>query len=419
MESSDDDFNFDDVPNDMAVGPAAQRALADLSDSDREDEPRVPAPVVQGRRQRRQSDENYYGEFDDNGYRITRRDLIGGTLNEGRRMPTQRSYSPNREGTKENLQKSIKKHTESTIEAVDSTLSESTNYYKTQIKYKLSENGGIEGLEDVPQMLAEYQVELKYEILDNFEKDLFADEHGIKQALADANMFDTEDGTIHTFKLGRYEKDDFPASKTEKFRKLKRGSTEKALKELKETVWPLPNDKIKEYINSAKMITGELLRADHIANIYERSASREWDSIDEELDRREDIFNAEMDSSLSPAMIKFTDKMKQYKNEVPFFKKFIDGGDDDLLIEDEELIGKCAISKRPIRQAARTTCKHIFDYNSLIQFYEQKFGKKQDKKECGCPQPGCQTIFKKADIKKDLAYQRKLDQARRDGEISD
>jgi hypothetical protein len=55
----------------------------------------------------------------------------------------------------------------------------------------------------------------------------------------------------------------------------------------------------------------------------------------------------------------------------------------------------------------------------LIQFYEQKHGKRQDKKELGCPQPGCQTIFKKADIKKDLAYQRKLDQARRDGEISD
>ncbi|CBY08956.1 unnamed protein product [Oikopleura dioica] len=111
--------------------------------------------------------------------------------------------------------------------------------------------------------------------------------------------------------------------------------------------------------------------------------------------------------------------MQQYKTEVPFFKNFVDGGDDDLVIEDEELIGKCAISKRPIQQAARTTCKHIFDYNSLVQFYEQKFGKKQDKKELGCPQPGCQAIFKKADIKKDLAYQRKLDQARRDGEISD
>lgn len=170
------------------------------------------------------------------------------------------------------------------------------------------------------------------------------------------------------FRLGRYEKEDFPTSKTDKFRKLKSGSTEKALKELKETVWPLPNDKIKEYIESAKMITGELLRADHIANIYARSASREWGSIDEgqllstwreinfdlELDRRGDIFNAEMDSSLSPAMIKFTDKMNQYKDQVPFFKNFVDGGDDDLVIEEEELIGKCAISKRPIRHAART-----------------------------------------------------------------
>lgn len=83
------------------------------------------------------------------------------------------------------------------------------------------------------------------------------------------------------FRLGRYDKDDFPTSKTDKFRKLKSGSTEKALKELKEAVWPLPNEKIKEYIESAKMITGELLRADHIANIYARSSSREWDSIDE------------------------------------------------------------------------------------------------------------------------------------------
>jgi len=177
------------------------------------------------------------------------------------------------------------------------------------------------------------------------------------------------------FRLGRFEKDDFPATKTEKFRKLKSGSTEKALKELKETVWPLPNNKIKEYIDSAKVITGELLRADHIANIYASSAGREWESIDEgqpflssspreidfdlELDRREDIFNAEVDSSLSPAMIKFADKMQQYKTEVPFFKNFVDGGDDDLVIEDEELIGKCAISKRPIQQAARTTVKYI------------------------------------------------------------
>jgi len=417
MDSSDEDIA--EELRDMPVGPAAQRALAALSDSDGEDERRIPAPLTQQRRQRRQSDENYYGEFDENGYRIARRDLIGGTLNERFRQPTQRSYSPNREGTEANIQEFIEKQTESTIEAIDSTLSESTNYYRTQIKYRLSENGGIEGLEDVPQMLAEYQVELKYEILDNFEKDLFADAQGIKSALAEANMFDTDDGTINTFKLGRFEKDDFPATKTEKFRKLKSGSTEKALKELKETVWPLPNNKIKEYIDSAKVITGELLRADHIANIYASSAGREWESIDEELDRREDIFNAEVDSSLSPAMIKFADKMQQYKTEVPFFKNFVDGGDDDLVIEDEELIGKCAISKRPIQQAARTTCKHIFDYNSLVQFYEQKFGKKQDKKELGCPQPGCQAIFKKADIKKDLAYQRKLDQARRDGEISD
>lgn len=51
----------------------------------------------------------------------------------------------------------------------------------------------------MPQMLAEYQVELIYEILDNFEKDLFADAQGIKSALAEANMFDTDDGTINTF----------------------------------------------------------------------------------------------------------------------------------------------------------------------------------------------------------------------------
>ena len=86
---------------------------------------------------RRQSDENYYGEFDDNGYRMARRDLVGGTLNEKFRHQNQRSYSPNREGTEANVQEFIKKQTESTIEAVDSTLSESTNYYKTQIKYKV------------------------------------------------------------------------------------------------------------------------------------------------------------------------------------------------------------------------------------------------------------------------------------------
>ncbi len=86
---------------------------------------------------RRQSDENYYGEFDENGYRIARRDLIGGTLNERFRQPTQRSYSPNREGTEANIQEFIEKQTESTIEAIDSTLSESTNYYRTQIKYRV------------------------------------------------------------------------------------------------------------------------------------------------------------------------------------------------------------------------------------------------------------------------------------------
>ena len=51
--SSDDDFyeNREDL-HDMAVGPVAQRRLAALSDSDREDEPRVPAPLPQQRRQR-------------------------------------------------------------------------------------------------------------------------------------------------------------------------------------------------------------------------------------------------------------------------------------------------------------------------------------------------------------------------------
>ena len=48
-------------------------------------------------------------------------------------------------------------------------------------------------------MLAEYQVELKYEILDNFEEELFADKHGIKAALAKAKMFDDEGGTIKNF----------------------------------------------------------------------------------------------------------------------------------------------------------------------------------------------------------------------------
>ena len=47
-------------------------------------------------------------------------------------------------------------------------------------------------------MLAEYQVELKYEILDNFEEELLADAQGIKKVLADANMFDDE-GTIDNF----------------------------------------------------------------------------------------------------------------------------------------------------------------------------------------------------------------------------
>ena len=86
---------------------------------------------------RRQSDENYYGEFDENGYRIPRRDLVGGTLNEKLRQQNQRSYSPNREGTEANIQQFIKKQTESTIEAVDSSHYETTNYYKTQIKYKV------------------------------------------------------------------------------------------------------------------------------------------------------------------------------------------------------------------------------------------------------------------------------------------
>lgn len=50
MDSSDEDIA--EEHRDMPVGPAAQRALAALSDSDGEDEPRIPAPLTQQRRQR-------------------------------------------------------------------------------------------------------------------------------------------------------------------------------------------------------------------------------------------------------------------------------------------------------------------------------------------------------------------------------
>jgi hypothetical protein len=50
--SSDDDFYDNEDHRDLAVGPAAQRNLAALSDSDGEDEPLVPAPLPLQRRQR-------------------------------------------------------------------------------------------------------------------------------------------------------------------------------------------------------------------------------------------------------------------------------------------------------------------------------------------------------------------------------
>ena len=50
--SSDDDFHDNEDHRDLAVGPAAQRHLAALSDSDGDDEPQVPGPLPLQRRQR-------------------------------------------------------------------------------------------------------------------------------------------------------------------------------------------------------------------------------------------------------------------------------------------------------------------------------------------------------------------------------
>ena len=74
-----------------------------------------------------------------------------------------------------------------------------------------------------------------------------------------------------------------------------------------------------------------------------------------ELNRREDIFEADVDAEGAETMARFTNSMKQYRH---LFRNYLgdqDGEDDDLVMEEEDLVSKCPISKTPIRMAARTT----------------------------------------------------------------
>ena len=75
-----------------------------------------------------------------------------------------------------------------------------------------------------------------------------------------------------------------------------------------------------------------------------------------ELDRREDIFEADVETAGAETMLSFTNSMKQYR---PIFKNYLgdqeDDEDDDLVMEEEDLVSKCPISKTRIQIAARTT----------------------------------------------------------------
>ncbi|CAG5095630.1 Oidioi.mRNA.OKI2018_I69.XSR.g14269.t1.cds [Oikopleura dioica] len=417
MESSDDEFYGYDDDDDMEIGPDAQDAIDQMSDSDEEVAVPAPAPVNPvGRRERRDSDNNYFAEYDDNGYRVPRRELRGGTLTSAPNQNYRSSHSPSREANKENLDRSVKEHAAKTIDQIDQGMKLATITYKNSISYKLDlDNIGIA---QIPEMIYNYQVQLDFDLLDDFEEKLLSDPSGIKaDMVANGLMTCSEDDKLENFLFAKHENNEIIAVNQSKYKKFKKGITKKAVKELKETEWKLPEEKIKECVDAVKVISGEVLRAKHISNIYKNRSNFPIDKLDEELDRREDIFEADVDAEGAETMARFTNSMKQYRH---LFRNYLgdqDSEDDDLVMEEEDLVSKCPISKTPIRMAARTTCKHIFDYNSLINIYEQKFGKRIKDRPEVCPQPGCQAEFTKLDIRKDEIYQRKLDLARENGEI--
>lgn len=81
--------------------------------------------------------------------------------------------------------------------------------------------------------------------------------------------------------FAKHENNEIIAVNQSKYKKFKKGITKKAVKELKETQWKLPEEKIKECVDAVKVISGEVLRAKHISNIYKNRSNFPIDKLDE------------------------------------------------------------------------------------------------------------------------------------------